>query len=248
MSSSGENDKFFDQVRHSLDKINDPRLLGQLSRIEVDLIKERLRDLYDRLSAAQENSKKTEAPVKEAPVKKEEKTAPEVEFEIPASPSLSPAAVEEKIQQSETDPGEIESDEILSTGTTAAPQEPATDKKAGQPDLFSVDDRENRHKEKTVAESIPATAEKESVADKLHKQSKVASLKSIIGINEKFFFINELFEGNLNEYNAAIDALDKMSTLEETTAMLEELASKYKWDGHPEATGQLKEFLERKLS
>jgi 3,4-dihydroxy-2-butanone 4-phosphate synthase len=234
MSSKKNSSTFYDEIKKSLDNLSDPGNLKHLSGIEVDLIKERLRTLYDLLSGTGV---------------KEEKPVNIVEFDIePAeSKEISPAVVEEKIQQSETDTADIESEELLSIDAEVIASEEKQVKKKDQPDLFSLDDPGNQVEKKTVIDVITDEKQKESIADKLQKQTKVESLKSAIGINEKFFFINELFEGNLNEYNAAIEALENLKSPGESAPLLEELAKKYNWEGHTEAVVQLNQFLERKF-
>lgn len=234
MSSKKNNSALYDEIRKSLDNLSDQGKLKQLSGIEVDLIKERLRTLYDLLSGTGII---------------EEKPANIVEFELePAeSKEISPAVVEEKIQQSETDMADIESEELISLGAEVTDGEEKQAKKKDQPDLFSLDDPGKKVEKKTVIDVITDEEQKESIADKLQKQTKVENLKSAIGINEKFFFINELFEGNLNEYNAAIEALENLESLGESAPQLEELAQKYNWKDHPEAVEQLNQFLKRKF-
>ncbi len=233
---------FYEQVRRSLEAIDDPGKLKDLSAIEVDLIKDRLRDLYDRLSAA------TFADGGAVREEREERGPVEVEFELPAA-SLSPTVVDEEIHQSETETMEIGSEEILSAkSATTEPRKPPA-AKGPQPDLFSPGDGPSPEPAKrSVAEAIQGEEKKESVAEKLQKQARVNSLKNSIGINEKFFFINELFEGNLSEYNAAIESLDGMASSGAADGLLQELAVRYRWEDHEEAAGQLKEFVERRFS
>jgi len=234
MSSENKNPDFFSEIKKSLDACADPGKLNQLSKIEVDLIRERLRALYDQLSGIGIREKEPD----------EIKT---VEFEISGEKEVSPLLVDEKIQRSETDTAEIGSDELLSEQAASKDPAPKTARQKEQPDLFSLDDGNKKSQKKSVAEVISDDKKSESVADKLQKQSRVNSLKNAIGINEKFFFINELFEGNLNEYNAAIESLDKLQNLEECLNMLEQLSSEYKWQEQLEAVDQLKQFLERKF-
>ena len=224
-------------MKKSLEAADDPVSLKKLSRIEIDLIREKLRTLYDRLSQVQAFEPEAEKPV-------------EVEFEILGDQQgISPASVDEKIHMSETDTAEIESAEIISSEPK---QEPHADKpavkKTDQPDLFSLEGGEGKKQPASVAETVSGAEPEESVVDKLQKQSKVSSLKKAIGINEKFFFINELFDGSLNEYNEAIEILDAFEKEQECHAYLEELAGKFKWQGHPEAAEQLKQFLDRKFN
>jgi len=57
------------------------------------------------------------------------------------------------------------------------------------------------------------TDEQPTIADKITK-STINELREAIGINEKFLFINELFNGDLNRYNKIIDELDQLPTME----------------------------------
>src|ERR1051325_1170887 len=87
------------------------------------------------------------------------------------------------------------------------------------PDLFSSAITPGPQKEKPVEKVI---AKEESVAEKIsHK--KISDLKSVIGINEKFQFINELFDGNMKEYNVALDQINNFSSLGEAVNYLANL-------------------------
>ncbi|RLD62451.1 MAG: hypothetical protein DRJ05_00290 [Bacteroidetes bacterium] len=99
---------------------------------------------------------------------------------------------------------------------------------------------------KTVAEEISEKVNEESVADKLQK-NKITELKEAIGINEKFFFMNELFDGVMKEYNDAIEALNSISLKEEAFNYLSQLKDDRDWNEGTEAYGQLKGILERKF-
>lgn len=62
------------------------------------------------------------------------------------------------------------------------------------------------------------------------QQSKIDNLKAAIGINEKFQFINELFDGNTNEYNAAVDQLNAFADSENANIYLNNLQGIYHWN------------------
>ena len=53
--------------------------------------------------------------------------------------------------------------------------------------------------------------------------------KVSININDKFRFINELFEGNATEYNIAVEQINAVSTLIELNNYLKGLMSIYEW-------------------
>ena len=99
---------------------------------------------------------------------------------------------------------------------------------------------------KTVAEEISERVNKESLAEKFQKD-KITDLKEAIGINEKFYFINELFDGVMKEYNEVIETLNSKPSMEEATTYLNRLKEERGWKEDAEAFGQLKGILERKF-
>ena len=113
-------------------------------------------------------------------------------------------------------------------------------------DLFSSAINAEPVKEKS-AEKVTAKKTEESVAEVLaHK--KVSDLKSAIGINEKFQFINELFDGNMKEYTVALDQINNFSSTNEANNYLANLKEMYKWDSENSIAKQFTELVERKFS
>jgi len=103
-----------------------------------------------------------------------------------------------------------------------------------QADLFSTSPE-------TVADKLSSTG-KQTLADKL-SQSTNKSLRQFIGINEKFLFINELFNGDMSRYNAAVDGLDSMPSLKGAETYLFELKVQNMWDDELDAYLKMKELL-----
>ena len=58
----------------------------------------------------------------------------------------------------------------------------------------------------------------------------IDNIKEVIGLNEKFLFINELFDGNIQEYHDAIARLNDMENMQQAFDYLNELSAKYSWD------------------
>ena len=109
-------------------------------------------------------------------------------------------------------------------------------------DLFSAAISPEPVKEKPFVKKID-----ESVVEKLsHK--KITDLKSVIGINEKFQFINELFDGNMKEYTVALDQINNFSSTNEANNYLANLKEMYKWDSENSIAKQFTELVERKFA
>ena len=78
---------------------------------------------------------------------------------------------------------------------------------------------------------------------------KVTTLREAISINQRFSFINELFNGENMEYHAAIQHLDTLPTAEAAAAYVQqELATNHDWSLKQEHVGKLLKLIERKFA
>lgn len=78
---------------------------------------------------------------------------------------------------------------------------------------------------------------------------KVASLRDAISINQRFSFINELFNGENEEYRATIEHLDALPTADAAMAYVrQELANRHDWSRKEEHVGKLLKLIERKFA
>lgn len=91
----------------------------------------------------------------------------------------------------------------------------------------------------SVSDKIYKTQTEKSVSDKI-KTQPLGDLKLSIGINERFAFINELFQGDQQLYHQSIDKLNSMHVYEEAQHMIyHELMQKLNWN---ENNSRLQEF------
>jgi hypothetical protein len=72
-------------------------------------------------------------------------------------------------------------------------------------------------------------------------------LKAAISINDKFIFINELFDGNLREYNETIETLNGFKDPKQAMEFFDLVRAKNFWDPASNAFKKLKEILERRF-
>lgn len=87
--------------------------------------------------------------------------------------------------------------------------------------------------------------EDNSLAAKLARK-KIENLNSAIGINEKFLFTNELFDGNTEHFLKTIEELNNCVSLTEATDKLIEVAQKRSWIVDEEPYQKLQSLLSRK--
>lgn len=89
------------------------------------------------------------------------------------------------------------------------PEPPRPETKLSQPqtkmmvDLFTP--------QKTVSDVLHGNTDK-TVAAKI-QNNHITDLKAVIGINDKFTFVNDIFKGEISRYNHAIDHFNTLDTL-----------------------------------
>ena len=110
----------------------------------------------------------------------------------------------------------------------------------------SLLDQINEDKALSVNDKLAASKE-ESVAEKLQK-SKIEDLRSVIGIGQKFLFMNDLFEGEKAHYDATIDKINQIHSKSEVEQFLDkDIAQKFNWDESSESVKSFRQLVERKF-
>lgn len=127
--------------------------------------------------------------------------------------------------------------------------EPETIEKTPEPEtrqkpVRSAIDLFSSNAEESIGDKL-GSSDESSVAARMRRQ-KIGDLKQAIGINEKFLFINELFNGDLGKYNKAIDELNNLPSAEGVKSYLIELKVAGQWSNDNEAYLKLKNLLDRK--
>ena len=237
-----------------------------LHQIDKDLLLEKTRALYERMMALEDTHMKETVP------------GPAQEKVVPAIEEITETVVEKEEFIDETPTGErqeihdaepeetvtepalvqkLETEEVpVAVEKAAVPvvkEEPVEEKsepveKTEKPvepprtmlDLFSEAPPE------TLGDTL-MSAEKPVVADSL-QMSGINDLRETIGINDKFLFINELFNGDLERYNKVIDELNDFSGLSGAQTYLTELQVQYQWAENGPAYQKLNILMERKFT
>jgi hypothetical protein len=238
-------------------------------RMDLELMIEKTRKIYDVLIRLDVLIIPFEADIREEVTPEPEETAeinnprPEPISDTPSEPSEIPdhdnREYEEQITPEkkpetpqETNAGEILTEEQVAESPVSKEEfrtEPETEKEFPEEsseedphkstiDLFST-------AEPTVSDKY-SEQEPVTLADKLNKEG-INELREAIGINEKFLFINELFNGDMSKYNKVIDELDEMSTLKGAETYLLELKVQNQWAEDNQAFAKLSELLKRKF-
>ena len=231
----------------------------KIARIDIDLALEKIRKLYDMvLKLEGSESEVIMERVEKEEIVVEEPALPQIEKEIEESEDILVVNEEMDVKEKKSaekenveKPVETETSALFETETK--PEEPESIESVNQVstgatmDLFgeTVADKIAPETDKTVADSISEKIIEESVADVINK-TIISDLKAAIGINEKFFFINELFDGNMKDYNETIDSLNGFNNKNEAIDYFNDLKSKNRWKDDNEAVIQLTELIDRR--
>lgn len=107
--------------------------------------------------------------------------------------------------------------------------EPKPEAQSKQPSLFDYfKNAADKPTQRTIADNLGAG--KVNDVDRKLNANKVSDLRTVININDKFSFMNELFHNNMKGYNDFIMKLNALSDRAEAQAYVEEIARQYKWD------------------
>lgn len=92
-----------------------------------------------------------------------------------------------------------------------------------------------------------AEGEDKSVGDQLQKQP-IADLVSAIGLNERYLYANELFNGDTEAFKAELSRLNESSNFDDAKRYFEEeMVGKNKWEKDHEMVHALRVLIERRF-
>ena len=89
--------------------------------------------------------------------------------------------------------------------------------------------------------------EDNSLASKMQK-TPIHDLNAAIGMNDRFSYINDLFEGQSETYNKALEQLNTLDNKVEAKEKLSDMAVEYSWDLENKVVQMFVELVERRYS
>ncbi|MDN4164603.1 hypothetical protein QWY31_03765 [Cytophagales bacterium LB-30] len=98
-------------------------------------------------------------------------------------------------------------------------------------------------------ESLVANSkEGKNLLNTLEQKVVTGSIKKNISINQRFMFVKELFGGNNDAFNQAIDALDNLPSLQAAREYLNANCGASSWDTESEEVTEFMDLLEKKFA
>jgi hypothetical protein len=173
----------------------------------------------------------------------EKKQEPEMKQEEPKTIELPEA---EKPELKYVKAGE-EEEKVVMPKTHKKPEpEKSAEIKNKKPLTIQEDDDDRDDEEKTtIGDKI--SKGKKTLADKLNANGEV-DLRRAIDLNDKYFFIRELFNGDHNAFDTSVKLMNGMACIADVKAYVEnELSTKYNWKDNPESVERFYEVLHEKF-
>ena len=220
---------------------------GKLTAEELERFKEITKNLYERAIVLQykaiekkvfgEQPKENE-PSKVAEPKKEVKTPkpqePEIMFDFTGTE-------EEPVTEEKIVPPKEE--EITTVTTEVVEEKP----KEEETTITTTKTTEIRTEDDTVYSFYERFTQvhKESLMDVLGSQ-KLASLKGAFGLNDKLQIISELFHGNSDAFEKAVEQLDNQESDEKARLKLSEIAAHHQWEPDHRLVEDFAKVVERR--
>ncbi|MBW6478722.1 MAG: hypothetical protein K0B37_04775 [Bacteroidales bacterium] len=201
------------------------RQSGSRNLLEIDLAMEDIRMLYRELNLLRkfsENENLAEAPVIIRDPKEERTDAPEQSQVKPQEKVSEPEAAKPVEKKVEEKPREVKEEPLVKVEP-----EPVETSKPLVGEKYSSE-------KSSIHERLAQIKDDKSIGARM-QYKPVKNIKEAIGINEKFLFINELFNGDLKAYNESIEKINDFPSIHEAFEFLNRLTFEFQWDGQRSA-------------
>ncbi len=225
---------------------------SEIPLIELDLALSKLRNVYELLQMFRDADRIPVTPPKavsrseskdsaeQVPSKPVESPLPEEIIRPPLSSPVNEVPHEEPVL-SQPDPIlDIREESPAENGQEKVP---ATTPPPARQEKKTLAEKYNRQ-ESFINEKLGETALKQDISSRL-KTAPITSISGSMGINDKFFFIRELFKGDADKFRATMDNLEHASAYNEAYNYLKD---NFEWDMESFEVKQLLALVRRKFS
>jgi len=234
MDFSATIDLIIKDLREASDIIDDLKKYPGVPALQVELAKLKCRSAGEVISMLKTMQATSDAVVKEPLPKMQAQKQAEIETDVKVT-------VFEKIPQPEeivvTEP---EIHDAPPSRTLQEAERKKVLKKEQEPPILAD---QFRHLSSRFNEQLGTMKNDEDLGD-IMKTQHLDSLSEAIGLNDKFLFIREIFNGNNNDYSLAISRLESAENMKDAMAVI----MSYTGDNNEsDAVRQLLDLVKRKL-
>lgn len=234
-------DKRFENINEIIQDIQDKAIeiqnSSEIHKIELDILLERVRNLYENIKNIENEQPGKISTKKQTEAETNKKRT--LEFQIGKEEQ---SFIKEDTKE-KPEPGKSEDQDKKTsqqpTSTTQAKGEKNPEQEADEWHESAEITRNQDYGHEIVAdkyqnartfrnETLAKSQSKNDVSSKMQAKP-IQDLVKAIGVNDKFLFIRELFDGHKDQYHEAIQILNEMPSLEEAETYLQE-SFDFDWD------------------
>ena len=263
-----------DRLQRMLQIVEEAEREGVLADLERDILLNDLREAYAELKFGEKEEESGHiadtshvvptTPIEEAKsepeVNDDVEEEPEVEVELifdeevnneeesaVAEPAVAESVVAESVvaESAVAEPVVAESVVAESVVESAVAETPNTPTPPKRSPLFSLYEDEPTPVLGEQFHEAPSVADTIACPKGVAESAPVVSLREAIGVADKFMLVRELFGGDADEYERAINALDSQPSFDDCIIYISE---NYVWSPNSQATKFVMELLNRKYS
>ena len=238
-------DLIIKDLRDASDIIDDLKRYPGIPLLQVELAKSKCRSAGE-VIALLKTLKENPSYIETLPtVQKQLQKQPFAEEEKPLPERVITATADEEENDVPPVPEEDNTEDfaILEIEQLAEMTEPEPEKPLKKGHESSILADKFSHLSGTFNEQLGTMKGDDDIADIL-KSKHLSSLLEAIGLNDKFLFIREIFNGNLNAYNQAISRLESAENITDARAVIMSYTGE---NIESEAVKQLLDLVKRKL-
>jgi hypothetical protein len=199
--------------------------------IDLDLLLEKLRNIYDLILDLKESIPATRTGQNSANDEAEPAVLPQIEEYVPSAKDRNPVSNVISVDEKK----EIQAGEGKSGVKTAGNESPPPEKRF-------ISDRFKGSKQ-TLHEEIAGRVKQEDISSQ-YKAKPIGNIMSAIALNERFELINQLFNGDKESFERTIDVLNMAGSFVDAYNYLQE---NFNWDMDNEYVQRILELIRRKL-
>lgn len=236
------------------------RLFSNLSQVSPITLEELLdEEEFTDITQFEEDleDEEPEPEIEEAPIAEEEETTPEIEAdpvvaeereELP-EPTPESTVVEE---EPEPDPVQIdESEDPVDPEDALEEIEPDSEPEPEpipEPDPVPESDPEPEAVENTTINDQFSEAKEESLAEKLEKEEQPGTILSSVSVNQKYMFVQELFDGDANTFQKALAEIEYSGSFDDAVEhLVTNYARQFDWDMNSDEVKELLKVIFRRF-
>ena len=225
----------------------------QLSRIEMDLLMGKVRGLYDKLIAMDRHYPwSSQPPQKEVPLEyseprqqpAEKKPTPSPGEQIqedPVSPQQKRPEEKPAPSKQKTKPSNQTSQDLQNHPEPQATWKGSGNNKGDTPEIVA----DKYQNSKTFRHDDLASKQPQNNLSSRMQSKPITDLSKAIGLNDKFLFIRELFEGDKERYHEAIQIINEMPNYQEAEDYIRQ---RFEWSEDKPEVVRFMDLVRRKFS